>query len=150
MYVSTSTSHASVIPCQDSSAPYQPDPMQLRLSGLGGKDINLRKEATPPPSLPPPPLPYTYQPQALPTNSSVNVPFLSAVISSLTAEKLAAILIQNSALGPSSIVGAPSTVPYQQQQLGVPTLPHPLYVPPKSSLSGSSYYGTEYGTEMYR
>ena len=138
---------------QDSSAPYQPDPIQLRLSGLGSTGINSRKEATPPPPPPPPlpPLSYTYQPQP-PSSSSVNVPFLSAVISSLTAEKLAAILIQNSALGPNSIVGAPSTVPYQQQ-LSVPSLPLPLYLPPASSLPGSevsSYHGTEYGTEVYR
>ena len=146
---------------QDSSAPYQPDPIQLRLSGLGSTSISPRKEATPPPPLPPPPPPppppptlpslsYTYQPQ--PPSSSVNVPFLSAVISSLTAEKLAAILIQNSALGPNSIVGAPSTVLYQQQ-LAVPSLPLLSYLPPTSSLPGSevsSYHGIEYGTELYR
>ena len=128
---------------QDSSAPYQPDPMQLRLSGLGSTGISPRKEATPPPPPPLrhlcPPLPpsYTCPSQAPPSTSSINVPFLSAVISSLTAENLAAILIQNSALGPSSIVGAPSTIPYLQQLGAVPSLPLPSYLPTTSALPAS-------------
>lgn len=145
-----------MIPSQDSSAPYQPDPIQLRLGSAG---ISPRKEAIspppplphphPPPPPPPPPPSYTYQPQA-PPSTSVNVPFLSAVISSLTAEKLAAILIQNSALGPSSIVGSPSIVPYQQQ-LGVPSLPLPSYLPATSSLPlPSSEVSSYYGAEVHR
>ena len=125
--------------------------MQLRLSGLGSTGISPREEATPPhPPLcrlpPPPPPSYTCPSQTPPSTSSVNVPFLSAVISSLTAENLAAILIQNSALGPSTIIGAPS---YLQQLGAVPSLPLPSYLPTTSALPSSSASSC-YGTGTYR
>ena len=155
-------SHTSLVylPLKDSSSPYQPDPIQLRLSGLAG--VTRGMQAPPLAPLPPPSQPAVplHMPSAMslgeaPPTSSINVPFLSAVISSLTAEKLAAILIQNSALGPSSIVGSPGMV--AQQQLQAPPISHPLFpfhVPPISQLGsmspGDSQFSNVHRAEKYR
>lgn len=131
--------------------------MQLRLSGRAG--VNPEIQAPPPPSSRPPPshLPPAASLGEASPSSSIDVPYLTAVISSLTAEKLAAILIQNSALGPSSIVGAPGTV--SQQQLHAPPMPHPpfpFHIPPTSQqLIGSmspedSRVGETYRAEKHR
>ena len=138
---------------QDSGAPYHPDPIQLRLSGLAGHSSNQEKQITPPPSSPPSSYARRLQQpsmEALPP-TSLNVPFLTSVISSLTAEKLAAILVQNSALGPSSIVGTPSsTSVFPQQQVRAGSLPilHLSSLFP-SSLPRSDV-SVDYGTGIYR
>lgn len=163
LYKCLSTIFLYYVPLKDSGSPYQPDPMQLRLSGLAG--VNRGMQAPPlaplaPPSQPavPPHMPSVMSfGEASPT-SSINVPFLSAVISSLTAEKLAAILIQNSALGPSSIVGSPGVI--AQQHLQAPPISHPLlpfHIPPTSQLGsmspgapGDSQFSNVHRAEKYR
>ena len=126
---------------QDSSAPYQPDPIQLRLSGLAGATPNLR--VPPPPSLHPQGVL-----EATPTNS-LGFPFLTAVISSLTAKKVSAMLIQNGALGSSGAMAMGSS-----QQFAPPTLPHPQFHfdTPPISLFGSMSPDTmdRHGAERYR
>ena len=131
----------------DSSSPYQPDPMQLRLSGLAGG-------ATPTLPVPPPPPPPPMPPQrvlppaalvaslgeATPTNP-LSVPLLTSVITSLAAEKLAAMLLQNGALSSS---GAPGLL--QQQLFTPPPLPH-LPVP---QIPTSLRFHDGYGAGRYR
>ena len=114
---------------QDSSAQYQPDPMRLRLAGLAGVTQGTQTPPLPPPlqqGLPPP---TSLSLGDTLSSSSLSVPLLSAVISSLTAEKLAAILIQNNSTSGMS----------PQQQLLAPPMPHPPLplIAPSTSLLGS-------------